>query len=157
VIFRFGGLVSANLEIDVSLGDGNNSFLLDSHGWNATPDPQIPLLQPSLHVAGGAERDAIIARLGQVSGNLQVALDGREGNDVVAADLLFAQLGLGMIDIALAGGAGNDLLSLLAPGQSNQERTRLVIDGGAGFDIGIGTPNVDAFNCEVVIGARRRR
>jgi hypothetical protein len=157
VIFRFGGLVSANLEIDVSLGDGSNSFLLDSRGWNATPDPQNPLLQPSLHVAGGAECDAIIARLGQVSGNLQVALEGREGNDIVAADLLFAQLGLGMIDIALAGGAGNDLLSLLAPGQSNQERTRLVIDGGAGFDIGIGTPNVDAFNCEVVIGARRRR
>jgi hypothetical protein len=99
----------------------------------------------------------MVARLGTVGGNLQVALDGREGNDIVAADLVFAQLGLGMIEIALAGGGGNDLLTLLAFGQSNPQRTRLVIDGGAGFDIAIGTPNVDAFNCEVVIGARRRR
>jgi hypothetical protein len=155
---RFGSPISANLEIDVSLGDGTNTFLLEAQGgWSAKPDPQNPLLAPTVKVAGGAQRDTIVARLGQVSGNLQVALDGQEGNDVVAADLVFAQLGLGMIDIALAGGGGNDLLTLLALGQSNPQRTRLVIDGGAGFDIAIGTPNVDAFNCEVVIGARRRR
>ncbi|MEX2138748.1 MAG: hypothetical protein WD894_05765, partial [Pirellulales bacterium] len=149
VTFRFGGVVSASLEILADLGVGNDEFLLDAQGgFSATPDPKNPQAGPSVQVTGGAHNDKITLHLGEVSGNLRVDVDGMEGNDHLAADLLFAEQGLGLVDIALNGDDGNDLLSLLAFGQSDPQHAQLLIDGGNGIDTCIATPNVKTLNCE---------
>ncbi|MEX2139572.1 MAG: NosD domain-containing protein [Pirellulales bacterium] len=155
VTFRFGGVVSASLEILADLGVGNDEFLLDAQGgFSATPDPKNPQAGPSVQVTGGAHNDKITLHLGEVSGNFRVVVDGMEGNDHLAADLLFAEQGLGLIDVALFGGEDNDLLSLLAFGQTDPQRPpRLLIDGGPDRDTATATANVEVVNCEVV---RRR-
>ena len=94
------------------------------------------------------------AGLGQVSGDLVVRLDGQEGNDVIAVDLAFANGGRGNVAIDAVGGLGNGLLSLVALGPRDPLRQQLKIDGGAGFDIGGATTNVEIVNCEFVIRLR---
>jgi hypothetical protein len=92
------------------------------------------------------------------NGHLAIEVDGRGGNDHMAANLLYEAMGDGLIDMALLGGDGNDLLSLLAFGQTDPQRPpRLFIDGGPGFDIALATAGVEIVNCEVVQGAQKRR
>jgi hypothetical protein len=167
VAVRLGDVTTGEADIFADLAAGNDSFRIDSAGWavsaagkasSGSPNSAAQAAPPpSLRVLGGAGLDQIIARQGQVSGNLLVDFDGQGGNDLVAADLVFAQVGLVTIDIKLSGGANNDLMSLLALGSSDPKRTHFLIDGDLGFDVGVGTTNVDIQHCEVVIGGRRRK
>lgn len=160
--------------ITVDTGGGNDQVRVrDPDGrlagidWNIKTGAGADLIDvlaatgtgPALwNIDAGADNDLVNMRFSRpVSGDVRVAISGQEGNDLIALELFFAQLGLGAVDIKVSGGANNDLVSLLARGPSDPQRTRLLIDGGLGFDIGIGTPNVDILNCEIIIGGRRRR
>ncbi|MCI0357581.1 MAG: hypothetical protein L0211_03735 [Planctomycetaceae bacterium] len=139
-------IVRGPFDLDVDLGDGNDFFLLQAAGWAA-----VGGIIPCIRVFGGAGRDVIIAQLGTVAGNLEVELDGGADNDIVAADLLFAAGGSGVVDIAVRGGLGDDLLTLLARGSMDGYLATLLMDGGDGFDIGIATRNVLARGIERLI------
>ena len=150
VTMRFGGLVSAGLGIFVDLAGGNDTFLLNAVGWSVPAG--IPAA--SVRVLGGAGQDQLLANFGRVGRGLAVELNGQDGNDMIAADLELADPGSGTVDINLLGGLGNDILGLAVLGTTDRARHHFRIDGGAGFDIGVGTNNVDIVNCEIVLRTR---
>jgi hypothetical protein len=150
--------IAAALAIGADLGKGTNSFVLNAHdGWNALVGPGS-----SLKVTGGDGRDHIIARLGQVRGNLDVNLEGGAEDDTVTATLTLPPPEAASplahdVDVTLTGGADRDLLTLLAFGDSKAEG--LIIDGGADADVAFATENVDVQNTERInrVGARPLR
>jgi hypothetical protein len=150
VDLRFHGEIPPGLEVLAELGDGRNSFTFhSSDGWNAlTP----PAERAFLIVRGGADRDHIVARMGQVRGNLDIELDGGTGDDVIAATLRLpppeaASPVAHDIRAKLNGGDGNDLLTLLAFGDPDAKN--LTINGGAGDrDTAVATSNVVITNAE---------
>jgi hypothetical protein len=149
VNLRFHGEIPSGLLNLVELGDGANSFTFNADGWHGAA---FLMSRPFLTVRGGADRDHIVARMGRVSGDLNIELDGGAGDDIVAATMRLPQPEAASpiahsINAKLSGGDGNDLLALLAFG--NPDAKNLTIDGGAADrDTAIATANVVVTNAE---------
>ena len=126
-----GELIPAVHGVDFSanLGAGNDTFNAD---LAYPPDPC------RIAVDGGAGDDALNVRLGGdtqtvVSGDIDVMLNGGQGNDVVAVAMNHLTT-LGSVDLDLNGGAGDDRLvsafdKLFVKGSLNAN-----VNGGQGND-----------------------
>ncbi len=126
------------------VGDDAFHFLISS--GDAALVPAVLVETVDLRFDGGAGSDTFdsVMRNVVLQGSVRVEAQGQSGNDAVMA--MFDRVSVkGGLDMLLAGGEGDDLLSLLALSQTRSEagfvpaiitssRARILLDGGDGND-----------------------
>jgi hypothetical protein len=118
---------------------------LDPHG-----------IQPCIDIGvdGGAGADNIsFTYQGLLNDDLNLRINGGEGNDVLSAKLLLDAASTGALDARVSGDGGGDALtfnvyfvnpdgSMTGSGRGRLSSFTAVADGGAGYDLGSFTANI---------------
>jgi hypothetical protein len=131
----------SSLNINAFGGDGRDVMVV-----NAARDTDVAIgAQLNLNLFGGAGHDSIQAYwYGENDGAVRLWADGGSGNDLVRGRLQEAFGSTGALSGVVHGRDGNDNLSLflLTP----KPPVLGLLDGGAGFDVGVSTANVTKVN-----------
>jgi hypothetical protein len=153
--------ILAPITLDVA-GSGMNSVQVAFAADAARAGTTRPRLEIgaalSFHVQGGDRNDLIGLLMGDPNevgdpnlmptGSLDVLLAGGGGNDVLSAKLCLDPASMGRVTARVLGGAGNDDLTLDIYGVGDPDELRALIDGGPGRNTAHFTPNVQVINCE---------
>jgi hypothetical protein len=139
----------ARVSIDACGGDGDDSLALDATSFGLGGDIGAGG-KMTLKMNGGDGDDTILATYeGDVDGELSIQLDGDRGNDLVNAEVSASAGSNGKVKARIDGCDGNDSLTLMLFDLSAGSADVFgLIDGGRGFDVGVGTPNVVKKHCE---------
>lgn len=100
---------------------------------------------------GASTDDSNLEFRGQINGDVNLLLDGSDGNDTLETYIIPTVGSTGVLDAELYGGLNNDRLSFLVSGLQGDLPfllTNLLADGGANFDIAYVVNGVTALNIE---------
>lgn len=149
----FGAILSTQFHVKVDLGRGNDTF--DAGFYD-----EISASQIQVDIDGGLGNDdlSLYADSAIVDGgsSLVVAVSGGAGNDAIDAELDFDPESTGLVNIAAWGGKGNDDIEMNVTGADNlNSRRSFVLDGGAGRDNFIASPEILTSNVEPLKAKRK--
>ena len=138
----------AHVQIFAEGGGGNDTLSVDATtfgtGANIAEGAKL-----QVHLDGGAGTDTLNAsHEGDVAGMLQLHLNGGGGNDTAGVIATANVIGKGKVQVQVNGEGGNDNLTLNLAATGNTRHVTAAIDGGAGVDTCVATPNVRKRNCE---------
>ena len=138
----------AHVQIFAAGGGGNDTLNVDATtfgtGANLAEGAQL-----QVHLDGGAGTDTLNASYeGDVAGMLQLHLNGGGNNDTVGIIATANVLNKGKVQAQVNGDGGNDNLTLNLNSTGSTRHVTAAIDGGAGVDTCVATPNVRKRNCE---------
>jgi hypothetical protein len=150
----FTGTLAGNLLNDSSArfrvagAGGDDTLSLTAAGVNLDPAARL-----AIDLSGGGGGDNITVNTsGTLNGALRVRAAGGSGKDTVAADLTSAAGSTGSLGAFVLGGRGDDTLTLNVAGPvgggTGGGSFQALLDGGAGVDTCVSTPNVTVRNCE---------
>jgi N-acetylneuraminic acid mutarotase len=146
--------------VNVFGGDGNDVVSLVVGNPDAITNDHfaVPL---RVNLDGGAGDDALAVTYQHVilDAAQTVNVNGGAGNDTIKVQFFIDSQSSGALDVLVAGGAGDDDLTLTiyfvkpdgtmtGDGQGQLRSLAALIDGGAGFDTAHHTANVRVINCE---------
>lgn len=138
----------AHVQIQASGGDGADALTVDATtvGTGASIGAGA-----KLHVQfdGGKGADTLdVSHDGNVAGQLQIQVNGGADNDIANVDIAANVTGKGKVHVQVNGNDGDDDLTLFLHATGSAKHVKGTIDGGAGFDTCVATPNVKKKNCE---------
>jgi hypothetical protein len=138
----------AHVQIFAAGGGGNDTLNVDATtfgtGANIAEGAKL-----QVHLDGGAGADTLNATYdGNVEGMLQLQLNGGGAGDTVGVTATTNVTGKGKVQAQVNGDNGNDNLTLNLTSTGSTRHVTAAIDGGAGFDTCVATPNVKKKNCE---------
>ena len=138
----------AHVQIFAAGGGGNDTLSVDAvmfgTGANIADGAKL-----QVHLDGGAGTDTLEAFYeGDVAGMLQLHLNGGGGADTAEVDATANVTGKGKVQVQVNGEGGDDNLTLNLDSTGSTRHVSAAIDGGAGFDTVVATPNVKKKNVE---------
>ena len=138
----------AHVQIQATGGAGNDTLNVDATtfgtGANIAAGAKL-----QVQLDGGAGTDTLdVSHDGNVAGHLQIQVNGGANNDVANVDVAANVTSKGKAHVQVNGDDGDDDLTLLLSTTGTAKNVKGTIDGGAGFDTCVATPNVKKKNCE---------
>jgi hypothetical protein len=135
---------TANVLLKVTGGHSYDGIKIGAHG-NIAASARL-----AIDAEGAPGTDTIhVDYTGQLAGRLSVLAKGNQQFDWIESNINLAAGSKGSLDAKVQGGRGDDLLILRVKGATKQLHSlSALLDGGAGYNIGVHTANVKVVNIQ---------